>query len=735
VMSLVDDIRPEGSSMSSRSLVSYFEASETLLSHLTHVLPDLIYVYDMDQRRNVYTSANSHNLLGYTEQQIEEGGDVLALLLHPEDQPMVVAQRERVLKDQRRDVLSFTVRVRHADGTWRWLHLHETVGAADVEGYGPVRYVFGIARDVSVLHQQEEQLSHLRELLESQPDERVSELYARTIHSDLELQKLFNATSVLFKANNLNDLGAEIARAIVEEFAHVDCGVILVEPDERQLRRLLRAGASQIRPLEPLYIDGPGLVPAAIRGACLIYAPDVQDDPRYMPNDPRVRSELVIPLRGRDSVLGVLDLQSPISDAFDDRVQRILQTYAERAAAAIENVLLTEALRKLADEREQQINIRMEELRQTKEQVEAVLNNSSDAIVFVSGLIQILRTNDAFKSIFGYDAHEVIGRNLCEFLSEAHRAEFEAALLLTIESGTPQHIEIESRSKTSLGLLDKIETNRTLEIGLSPVKAQGMAGVVCNIRDITHRKALEAGLVAALDKQREIADIRSQFSAIVSHEFRTPLATILAAKDVLERHIDKMTPEKRTQYFSQIEQAIIGMTELLDDVLIISRTENSNLRFEPELIRFDQFCHEIVQQLQQSQGQRHTLNLDITGEVRPIAAEPKLMRQVIGNLLGNAIKYSPAGSSIQVDLKYEPDHITLQVSDQGFGIPPEDQPNIFEPFRRASNAERIKGTGLGLTIVRRAVEQHRGHVSFVSQPGSGTTFTVTLPYQPSRDVT
>lgn len=235
----------------------------------------------------------------------------------------------------------------------------------------------------------------------------------------------------------------------------------------------------------------------------------------------------------------------------------------------------------------------------------------------------------------------------------------------------------------------------------------------------------EEEILKALAKERELGELKSRFVSMVSHEFRTPLTTIQSSTELLQHY--EWTPEEEQERFEQIHAAVKHMTQLLEDVLLIGKAEAGQLRFNPELIDLTNFCQQSVTDLQFTAGKKHCLTFETLGQETLVWCDLKLLRQILSNLLFNAVKYSPEGGNVDLVLKYLPGNVELEVSDQGIGIPEAELHQLFEAFFRATNVETIQGTGLGLTIVKRCVDLHRGSIRVNSQVGVGTTFTITLP--------
>jgi PAS domain S-box-containing protein len=245
--------------------------------------------------------------------------------------------------------------------------------------------------------------------------------------------------------------------------------------------------------------------------------------------------------------------------------------------------------------------------------------------------------------------------------------------------------------------------------------------------NITERKKAEKEIADALVQQQELNELKSRFVSMISHEFRTPLSTILSSTQLLERYWDTFTEEKRRKHFPKIETAVSRMTALLDDVLFIGRTDTNKLIFSPIPIDIYNFCTEVIEEVSMSGYGTDRVQFTFEGNSTDVVVDEKLLRHIIVNLLSNAHKYSPKTSSIVFSVVSHSEKIIFTITDYGIGIPPEDQERLFEVFHRATNVGNVQGTGLGLSIVKRSVDIHGGTISVNSTIGIGTTFIVTIP--------
>jgi signal transduction histidine kinase len=214
---------------------------------------------------------------------------------------------------------------------------------------------------------------------------------------------------------------------------------------------------------------------------------------------------------------------------------------------------------------------------------------------------------------------------------------------------------------------------------------------------------------------------------MTSHEFRTPLATILSSAELLKYYGDRLPAEEKTAVIQSIESSVQRMTHMLDRVLLIGKVEAYMLEFNPEKIDLVALCHSLVEETRtQLPDSVCTVRTTIADGIGWGYYDEKLLGHIFGNLLSNAIKYSPNGGEVVFDVYRQGQETVFEVSDQGIGIPSEEIAHLFESFHRSSNVGNIQGTGLGLAIVKNSVDLHGGRIEVHSELGKGTRFRVTL---------
>jgi PAS domain S-box-containing protein len=254
-----------------------------------------------------------------------------------------------------------------------------------------------------------------------------------------------------------------------------------------------------------------------------------------------------------------------------------------------------------------------------------------------------------------------------------------------------------------------------------------VTGLVGVTRDITTLKLAEAAIKAALAHEQELGELKSRLVSMASHEFRNPLAAILTTAETLTLMWERWDKAKIGDRLDRIRDQALRLTAITEDVLQLTRLQTGRGKFTPEPGDLDELCARVVRDLAELPAYHNRIRYDCAQRPLPAVFDTRLLQQALGNLLHNALKYSPPEKSVRIILEHAPGQVTVCITDEGIGIPAEDLQRLFEPFRRAANVGEIQGTGLGLAIAKEAVELHGGTIAVKSRVGVGTTFIVTLP--------
>lgn len=360
-----------------------------------------------------------------------------------------------------------------------------------------------------------------------------------------------------------------------------------------------------------------------------------------------------------------------------------------------------------------------EAIKKTSRELDTILQSTLVGIIHTVNRIHVWG-NRKFAEMMGYQQQELIGQSTrLHFEDEESWRKFEQITSPKLSTGQPVVTEWQLRHRNGSSLWCELHGN-PIDPG-DPTK-----GAIWSLMDIAERKQAEAQLHQALAHQRELNELKSRFVSMTSHEFRTPLSTILSSSELLSHYSDRLPDDEKQILHSSIHTAVARMSAMMDDVLIIGQADAQRIDLKPEILDLNVFCSALVDEyrLTAPPGVVITLQADPCHQV---SVDPKLLRRVLSNLLSNAIKYSPAGGPVDLQLRLAPPGLVFEVSDHGIGIPVADQARLFESFHRATNVGNISGTGLGLSIVKRSLERQGGSIEVRSQVGLGTTFRVTLP--------
>ncbi|MEH2306042.1 MAG: ATP-binding protein [Nostoc sp.] len=352
------------------------------------------------------------------------------------------------------------------------------------------------------------------------------------------------------------------------------------------------------------------------------------------------------------------------------------------------------------------------------------------------GVIQ--EANSAAQNILNISKDFLLGKPLGIFVLEKELIAFHLKLThLRDHAETPDwkmqewEVNLRPRNKTPIIAAIKVAAIRNQQGNL--------VGLRWLLRDISESKRTQAKLQwaeeamrQALAKEREFSELTSRLLTTASHEFRNPLATIHSSAELLEHYRHLWSDERQQIHLRRIQRSVMHITQLLNDLLVLNQDETGKLEFNPTPLNLVEFCRDLLEELEQSNRSQHAIVFSSECQCTSANLDAKLLRQILSNLFSNCLKYSPIGSTVKFSVTTANERAIFQTQDSGIGIPPADIEHIFEPFHRASNTGNIPGMGLGMSIVKQAVDLHGGEIIVESAIDAGTTFTVILPF--SRDL-
>jgi PAS domain S-box-containing protein len=360
-------------------------------------------------------------------------------------------------------------------------------------------------------------------------------------------------------------------------------------------------------------------------------------------------------------------------------------------------------------------------MRETLAEREAILETTAVGIMFIqNGRIKWI--NDALeRSMLGWGDGETIGHTgEIAFRDHGDWSRFMKECIASLERDGTYESDWQVRRKDGTPWWCHMSAK-----ALNPANLG--EGTIWFFLDISQRKRAEEEAQRSLLRERELSDLKTRFVSLASHEFRTPLATILSSIELIDDFGPTLPEAERRELVRLVKGAVGRVMAMIDQVELIGRAEADQLEFRPEWVDVESLVAAIARESEQAHNARGRVRIEARGLAAQRLLDGKLLFHILGNLVGNALKYSPASSDVHVEVEGEGGVVTFRVADRGIGIPMDDQPRIFESFHRARNVGNVEGTGLGLSIVKQCVELHGGTLAFESQPGRGTTFVARIP--------
>lgn len=256
--------------------------------------------------------------------------------------------------------------------------------------------------------------------------------------------------------------------------------------------------------------------------------------------------------------------------------------------------------------------------------------------------------------------------------------------------------------------------------------AASFAHLVALAVETDERQRAQAALQQALEREKEMAELKTNFVSLVSHEFRTPLGVIVSAADILENYFDRLQPQQRAGHLQDIRYSAQQMSGLMEEVLLLGKVESGRMVCRREPLQLTDLCQRIVDEQLSVTNRKCPIQLEVEEVATEAEGDEGLLRHILNNLLSNAVKYSPAAMPVQFRVRREGTLAIFEIEDRGIGIEAADQKHLFTAFQRGKNVGAIPGTGLGLVIVKRCVELHGGVMTFQSRVNQGTRFVVRI---------
>lgn len=412
-----------------------------------------------------------------------------------------------------------------------------------------------------------------------------------------------------------------------------------------------------------------------------------------------------------------------------------------------------EQTKRLNAELEKKIEDRTKMLKETLEALETTQQETTKALNFQKAILNhagacIIATDvHGVVQLFNSTAEEYLGYSKSEVIDQVNVVQFHLASEIQSKAAafsrelgkivTPDFNVLSAKSMDDLPnehewtYVRKGGTTFTVSLNVTTLRdaqntISGFLGVAVDISEI---KNYQNSLQVALEKEKQLGDLKSRFVTMASHEFRTPLSTILSSVSLIDKYTSVEDLEKREKHVKRIKSAVGNMKDILEDFLSLGKMEEGKIQLNPELLTPAELRDELEAVIQEMQrltkpSQQITHTFTVTEDCN---VDRKMLRHIMTNLISNAIKFSPEGSSVDVSCENKKNELTFTIQDTGIGISEADQKHLFERFFRAENASNIQGTGLGLHIISRYLDLVNGHIELASKLNKGSTFIVHIP--------
>jgi len=653
--------------------------SEERFRQLAESIHEVFWISDPDKSRILYVSPAYAVIWGRSEQALYANPRAFLEAVHPEDR----ARLEESLPRQALGGYHEEYRIVRPDGAVRWIR-DRAFPVRDAQGR--VYRITGIATDITERRYTVERVRQINVELEERITERTAELTMANARLRAQIADRERAETSLRVAN---ERMARLIETANDAVVTIDQQSTIIEWNAMAERMF---GWSQ----------------AEARG--------------------RVLTEMIVPERHREAhhtglrrflqvgTGAILNRRVEITALKRDgsEIDVELSVWPVRAG---DSFTFSSFIRDISARKAAQ-----EALQSSEERYRAVVENASEGII-VNQDGHIRYANPKALTLSGRSRENALTTPFIEQVHPDDRQRVYSNYLKRLQ-GEPVESQYVIRIFHVSGAL------RWLEVSAVMIVWESRPATLIFLTDVTDRQRIEEELRLALARERELSELKSRFVAMASHEFRTPLATILSSAELIEDHGARLPAAERAEVIGLIKGAVRRMNEMVEQVLLIGRAESGGLDFAPVAVDAFALCRGVVEETRRAGT---ALELEISGEGAVRLLDEKLLRHVLGNLIGNAIKYSPQegakkrAGAIALVLTSAPGQLTFQVRDHGIGIPEADLPHLFDRFHRAANVGGIEGTGLGLAIVRECVELHGGSITVESRVGQGSTFTVKIP--------
>lgn len=422
-----------------------------------------------------------------------------------------------------------------------------------------------------------------------------------------------------------------------------------------------------------------------------------------------LRQVVALPMSVGAETVGAIFVFRRWGSRFSANDRQMLASFANQAAIAVHNAQL------------------YEQVSREKRRLDAIIEYSADGVMILDAAHRIQVFNRALAALIGWTAADTIGREHDEVIRWARISS--GTDLATAEAGGwplarrspahgPRHMGQDGAQTLYVEGDLRRRDGSTVSVGITyaPLLARDgrLVNIIVDVHDIT--------------RFREAEELKSTFVSVISHELKTPVSLIKGYAGTLRREDARWDEKTLRESLAVIEEESDRLNELIDNLLDASRLQAGALSLTMDDVALDELAERTINKFR-SQLKQHQLVVDFPSHFPIVQGDEVRLEQVLNNLLTNAVKYSPAGGTIRVDGRVQPDAVVVTVRDQGIGIAPAEQIRVFDAFYRVDDAptRRTQGTGLGLYLAKAVVEAHGGHIWVESEPGQGAAFSFSLP--------
>lgn len=486
-----------------------------------------------------------------------------------------------------------------------------------------------------------------------------------------------------------------------------------------------------------------GYLGSALQSGKVIVTPD-----EYYENEKN--ENIIVPLVVSWGIIGLIIVTGKdYSGGLSNILLKLCAIQGNILASNLERVQVYKTIELTKIELEQKVAARTMDLAQSKRELKAILDSIHTGILVVEDIDDtIIKVNPNASYLIKETEFEILKNKAYKYLEEVTFEQFEygktfESILtdsegnqipilrsisnLTLANGKfriESFIDITERKQAELALreineileLKVVERTKDLELLIDQLK-----------KEVKEREAAEKEAKKMLDKEKELRIMKNQFVSMVSHEFRTPLTVIKSASQIIDVYSDALTKDEKTDYLKRIINTVDYMTDLIENVIFIGKSESERPKQELVTVDLKEFSLEMIEDIILTHNEDRNINATFSGEFEGFKSDVKLLKLIFTNILNNAIKYSPNNRDIDYKLYSDKDNYIFEIRDYGIGIPDEDKSKIFDLFHRSSNVGNISGTGLGMAVVLQSLKVLNGSISFESKVGEGTTFFIKLP--------